>query len=123
MTKNYLEYKTTRQAHARVNQLQGLLSLPLTAAATTIDGDWDEIARLEDLLAAKPTTPAAAPKEAKVDPPIAKVAAPQLTGLARAAAATREHRTQKPTVTGDLMPETGWGRAARATAKAQGRNQ
>jgi hypothetical protein len=123
MTKNYLEYKTPAQAHARVNQLQAQLGLALTAEPEAfINKAWDEIERLEALVDAKPaaaqTTPVVtatkpAPKVEFTDP-LAHVTKDELRGIARAAAAQREGRTAKPTPGASTAPLIGVMRAAKA---------
>lgn len=117
-----LEFKTAAQAHARINQLEASLGLPLSAQNPMINEAWDRIEQLETQLAAKPTTPPqakpSAPAASHVDP--SAPAKKELHGVERAAAALREGRTAKPTPTGDGMPATGWGKAARAQ---EARNQ
>jgi hypothetical protein len=92
-----------------------------------INENWDLIESLEQQLAAKgdavvaavvaAVTPAASVKVDLTKTTPAKVATPELFGVNRSAAAQREGRTQKPAVPGDCMPESGWGRSARAMQK------
>jgi uncharacterized coiled-coil protein SlyX len=117
-----LEFKTAAQAHARINQLEASLSLPLSALNPMINEAWDRIEQLEAQLAAKstaaPPTKTTTQTLSHVDP--SAPAKKELHGVERAAAALREGRTAKPTPTGDGMPENGWGKAARAQ---EARNQ
>jgi hypothetical protein len=115
-----LEFKTAAQAHARINQLEASLSLPLSAENPVIDAAWDRIEQLEAQLAAKSTAAPPAKTTTQAAPHVDAPAKKELHGVERAAAALREGRTAKPTPTGDGMPATGWGKAARAQ---EARNQ
>jgi Holliday junction resolvasome RuvABC endonuclease subunit len=120
-----IEFATMATAHARINQLESLLGLPLSAAQPDqffIDKAWDEIERLEGQLAAKPAQAAATPTTGKpVAAPVAAAekvdpatSAIELRGVARAAAAQREGRTAKPTPSASAAPLIGVMRAAKA---------
>ncbi|MEY2499822.1 MAG: hypothetical protein QOI07_156 [Verrucomicrobiota bacterium] len=129
-----LQFATMATAHARINQLESLLGLPLSAEQPVIGKAWDEIDRLEALLAAKPTQPAtpttpAAPtkptpaaNDEVTDPP---TNAPQheLRGIARAAAAQREGRTAKPTPTVSAKLLVGIMRAAKGQEEINRRSK
>jgi hypothetical protein len=128
-TRNHLQnYPTAELAWLKITALQRKLGLPETPEANMesfMDRYLASIDQLEDQLysgsnaaavtPAGPLTPTKPPIQ--VDPPIPKVAAPELFGVSRSAAAQREGRTAAPQATGDGMPATGWGRAARAILK------
>jgi hypothetical protein len=132
MTNSTLHYKSAAQCQARINQLEARLSLPLSAEVSCIDEAWLKIDQLEKMLADKsgskgePTATTQAPPKAAS--PVRSVAVDpekpetELKGFARAAAAQREGRTQKPTAA-LAVPQTGWGRAARAQEKLNQKNK
>jgi len=119
MTNPSFTYKTGAQCHARINQLEALLSLPLSAEEPLIDKAWLRITELEKMLEDKgaPSTKCAPSKAdtqpgAKADP-----SAAPLYGVERATAAnaSRKPATPRP----DSTPLTGIRRAIAANAKLQ----
>jgi hypothetical protein len=118
MTNPSFTYKTGTQCHARINQLEALLSLPLSAEESLIDNAWLRITELEKMLGDKPTSvqPAkSSPPKADattVDPP----AAP-LYGIARATAANASRKPAIPRP--DSAPLTGIRRAMAANVELQ----
>jgi hypothetical protein len=119
-----LQFATLETAHARVNQLQATLKLPLTPAAETIDEEWENIEALEEQLAAKSAAPAAG---TSLNPAVVPPTAPQpkpsavgskyVGGLARAIAANTGEKPATPNTPGTEL--TGIARAAAANAKLQ----
>jgi beta-phosphoglucomutase-like phosphatase (HAD superfamily) len=97
MTNPSFTYKTGAQCHARINQLEALLSLSLSAEEPLIDKAWLRITELEKMLEDKPTSaPPARSTPSKATTQLAAKADPSATplyGIERAAAALREGRT------------------------------
>jgi hypothetical protein len=127
MTKSTtIQFASALTAWARVNQLEAMLSLPLSAEQPNINLAWNRIDELEAKLADLPeaqrtsTPPASKPNQPKAAPAAQSPSetdpikpAPELTGLARATHANRDPEKASGKLI-DAMPKTGWGRAARA---------
>lgn len=120
MTDPTIDYKTVAQTHARINQLEALLGLTLSAEEPVIDKAWLRIEELEKMLEEKPgatTPPAPKPSQSKAVPSAGEadpIKPAELHGVMRAAAAQREGRTAKPTPKASTAPLTGVMRAAKA---------
>jgi hypothetical protein len=126
-----IQFATAATAHARINQLEALLSLPLSAEQINIGLAWDRIDELEARQNSenKATTPTAKPAATRPAPkteftdPLAHVTKDELRGIARAAAAQREGRTAKPTPKASTAPLTGVMRAAKAQQELNRKNK
>ena len=125
MPSKLANYPTAELAHLKINSLLTKLGRATVPESEMIAFMDDYLARIDELeaeLAAKSDAPAQppapAPAKAKIVVPPTKADAPkskpELRGVQRAAAAQREGRTQRPTLSASSVPETGWGRAARA---------
>jgi len=119
-----LQFATLEAAHARVNQLQATLKIPLTPAAETIDQEWQNIEALEAQLAAKGAAPAAvtslrpaAASRTTPQPKPSAVGSKYVGGLARAIAANVGEEQPAPNTPGTEL--TGIARAAAANARLQ----
>ena len=126
MKADTLQFATEETAHARVNQLQAQLGIPLTAAAETINEAWDQIEALESKLtqgtatatAPQPTPTKPAPVTVPSNQPKARnVSAHYVGGLARSIAARTGEQAPAPTTNETEL--TGIARAAAANAKLQ----
>ena len=123
-----LQFATLETAHARVNQLQATLKLPLTPAAESIDEEWQNIEALENQLAAKGAAPAAVSLRQPATVPTAPQPKPSAVGsmyvggLARSIAANVGE--QRPASSTDETTKlTGIARAAAANAKLKASRQ
>jgi hypothetical protein len=122
MASKLQQYPTAEAAHFKINSLLAKLgrpALPESEMIAYMDAYLAKIDKLEsELYPQKDNAPAAqhaATPTPSVTPAPANVAAKtELYGIARAAQALREGRTQKPKQPTSLLPETGYGRAARA---------